>query len=678
MKKLLSLILALVILMSAAAIIPVSADDLGSTPVYVMQSPALYAHASRGSKDTHGWVRWYGIDGTYYIFLPSSVKEGQPVELYSAYNEESTLGSLTIPANSIVDFTPDKDASYIFRHERTTRTVKFLYSTAEAALFVNNLDDFNGDDFLTYLQADKAHSVSASAAIAYPNGTISDVAVKKMKGRGNTSWEADKKGFNITFKEAVILPGMDACKKYSLVSNFQDASLARNRILFDLSDAVGVPYASDSRMIDLYTNGVYQGTYQMCQKIEVGKDSLIPDIAEDDYLAEDGGVKENFSFVAEIDASPAEDDFHFSVKNGNNLTIKSPALASDDPNLSAVRSYIKSRFNTMYAALSGNKANLDQYIDLDSLAKVYLINELGKNWDSGASSFFLTYKPDADGNYKFFASPVWDFDNSLGNANGSEGELRRMNCTDYTLPTGWFSTLKGGYNGANFLAAAAKHTEVKTAAVRAWFESFVPALEKAKGDGAGNLSPVDYYRDMLAGTAAMNYTIWKIFTNTTWIADHSSLQCYSAAYTCDSDGTIIDVTVTPCDSVTRYDQYTFDGQYQYMIDWLYSRAAWISSQYITRYTEPTPADPTDAPTEPPTEPPTTTPPTETDQNILGDVNLNGVLDIIDATYIQRHLAGLTTLSARQLALSDTNRSGGIDIIDATYIQRKLAGIISDF
>ena len=441
-------------------------------------------------------------------------------------------------------------------------------------------------------------------------------------------------------------------------------------------------------MIDFYTNGVYQGTYQMCQKIEAGKNSLISDVADDDYLADDGGVKENFSFVVEIDASPASDDFHFTVKNGNNLTVKSPELADDDPNLSAVRSYIKSKFNVMYNAMSGKKAGLDQYIDLDSLAKVYLINELGKNWDSGASSFFLTYKPDSDGNYKFFASPVWDFDNTLGNARGSEDELRRMGCTDYTLPTGWFSTKKGGYNGPNFLAAAAKHPEVMDKAYTAWFESFIPALEKSKknGSGSGNLNTVDYYYNVLTGTAAMNYTIWPIFTNTRWIADHSSLQQYSASYTYNADGRVTDVTVNLSKSVTLYDQDAFDGQYRYMIDWLHSRAAWISGQYISHYNRTEPTDPTEQPTEAPTEipteipteAPTIVPPTETDENILGDVNLNGTLDIIDATYIQRHLAGLTTLSDRQLSLSDTNHSGGIDIIDATYIQRFLAGILKEF
>ena len=51
-------------------------------------------------------------------------------------------------------------------------------------------------------------------------------------------------------------------------------SLTRNRFLYDLADAVGTPYASDSRYVDFYSDGYYWGSYQMTEKIEVGKSAL--------------------------------------------------------------------------------------------------------------------------------------------------------------------------------------------------------------------------------------------------------------------------------------------------------------------------------------------------------------------------------------------------------------------
>ena len=585
---------------------------VGMSPIANLTGVALYAHAARGSKEREAWVKWRSADDIYYFFLPTSVKENEPVELYNAYSEEVTLDSLAIPANSIADFKPAAGKSYVFRQGRTTRTVAFLYSTAEAGLFVNNLDDFDGEDFFTYLQADKANSVAAAGAVAYRNGTVNDCDIKKMKGRGNTSWNADKKGFNVTFTDTIELAGMAKCKKFSLISNFQDAAMMRNRILYDMSDAVGIPYASDSRFIDLYTNGIYQGTYQMCEKIEVGKNSLMPDIAADDYLdSETGDVKTDFSFVAEIDPSPAADDFHFTVQNGCNLTMKSPEPDATDANIAKVRGYVKNKFNAMWSKLISNAADLNDYIDLDSLAKVYLINELGKNWDSGAASFFLVYKPDRDGSYKFFASPVWDYDNSLGNARGVSGDLRRLNCSDYELPSGWWSAIKGGQGSNNFLSNSAKSSVVMNVVYKVWFEDFLPAIETLASTGvsSGELYSCDVYADILRGTAGMNYKIWELVTNSTWIADHSSLRQYHAAYTKNQYGQVTGIALTQDSKATAYDQNTFDGQVDYMLDWTTSRAAWISAQYIDNYHP-------EAPSEPPTEEPATAPPTEAEPSVL--------------------------------------------------------------
>ena len=57
--------------------------------------------------------------------------------------------------------------------------------------------------------------------------------------------------------------------------------------------------------------------------------------------------------------------------------------------------------------------------------------------------------------------------------------------------------------------------------------------------------------------------------------------------------------------------------------------------------------------------------------ILGDANLSGDVTIIDATYIQRYLVGMTLDSFDEKA-ADTNENGEVDIIDATFIQRWLA------
>ena len=67
-----------------------------------------------------------------------------------------------------------------------------------------------------------------------------------------------------------------------------------------------------------------------------------------------------------------------------------------------------------------------------------------------------------------------------------------------------------------------------------------------------------------------------------------------------------------------------------------------------------------------------------DGYLMGDVNLDGKITVVDATTIQRYLAQLETLSDTQKALADVDKSGNITVVDATTIQRYIAGLISSF
>lgn len=78
--------------------------------------------------------------------------------------------------------------------------------------------------------------------------------------------------------------------------------------------------------------------------------------------------------------------------------------------------------------------------------------------------------------------------------------------------------------------------------------------------------------------------------------------------------------------------------------------------------------PDEIPTQPSTQGPTLTPGTL----VLGDVDMDGGISILDATYIQRHLAKLTTLDTDALKCADVDADEKTSIVDATNIQRYLA------
>ena len=90
---------------------------------------------------------------------------------------------------------------------------------------------------------------------------------------------------------------------------------------------------------------------------------------------------------------------------------------------------------------------------------------------------------------------------------------------------------------------------------------------------------------------------------------------------------------------------TYDDNFAYLKNWCSERNAWLT-EYYDLFPEPV--------------------------VILGDADGDGMVNILDATTIQRHLASLTTKTYIEQA-ADADENGEVDILDATAVQRWLAG-----
>lgn len=586
MKKIISIFLAVLMLVSITSALSFNAANESFALAFNTEK-ALYVHAVSGSNDADAWSAWQCVhDEKYnelnrsekYFFLPTSAGEGK-VDIYNAYSSSVTVNGTEIASGKIEEVSYEEGNTYEVKAENTTYKLKFIKSTAEAAVYVNNSDaDGKGNDLMTYLNADKSLSAKATGAIVTPDGKVDNTAVKKIKGRGNTTWGKAKKPYNITYDKKVSIAGMKSAKKYSLLANYQDDSLSRNRFLYDLSDAVDMPYASDSRYVDFYVNGYYRGSYQMAEKVEVGSSSLVSDFEEEDYLNADGTVKEDFPFLCEVDSGAKDGDDYYVSASGLKITIKAPELEEGDTGYSEVKAYVQKKFSDFYNASRSKTADLSAYSDVDSLAKIYLINELGKNWDAGVSSLFFTYKQDENGKFKFYASPVWDYDNSLGNATGVISELYSIGVYDYEDYTGWWCKYKGkngnSKTSSNIMNRFSQNTPILNRAKEIWFDKFVPAIEhfegkKYSGEIDKELYTADEYYKLVNKSAEMNYTSGWLLDTGSWIADHSKLA--SASY--DNENKVYSVYKEPI----AYPN-TFEGMYNYARDWMISRAAWLSKE----------------------------------------------------------------------------------------------------
>lgn len=58
-----------------------------------------------------------------------------------------------------------------------------------------------------------------------------------------------------------------------------------------------------------------------------------------------------------------------------------------------------------------------------------------------------------------------------------------------------------------------------------------------------------------------------------------------------------------------------------------------------------------------------------------DVNMDGVINVVDATLVQKHIVGLEDFDDYTFKIADTNGDGTISIIDATNIQKKIVNLL---
>ena len=71
--------------------------------------------------------------------------------------------------------------------------------------------------------------------------------------------------------------------------------------------------------------------------------------------------------------------------------------------------------------------------------------------------------------------------------------------------------------------------------------------------------------------------------------------------------------------------------------------------------------------------------TDESQNVLyGDVNNDGIIDITDATMIQKYIVGIEKFTDDQFKRADVNFDGSIDVSDATLISKYIVGIVNSF
>lgn len=261
----------------------------------------------------------------------------------------------------------------------------------------------------------KDDKISSTVHVIADGGTyLLSKAGTECKGRGNASWDFPKKPMRLKFeKKQTILPDAPAkCKKWTLINNYGDKSLMRNKLAFDMSRAIGLRYTPYCLFVDVVFNGEYQGCYQLCDQVEVNPGrveitEMTPSDTEGEALT--GG------YFIEVDAYAYQEASWFNSTRGIPVTIKSPDEEDITPEQKAyIENYFNKFENAVHAYSLGDATNgYRKYLNLDSFLQYFIVGELDGNTDY----FWSMYMAKERGEEQMVVGPVWDVDLGFDNDN---------------------------------------------------------------------------------------------------------------------------------------------------------------------------------------------------------------------------------------------------------------------
>ncbi|MDR2917911.1 MAG: CotH kinase family protein [Tannerella sp.] len=248
-----------------------------------------------------------------------------------------------------------------------------------------------------------------------------------IKYRGNSSYTlSEKKPFGIRLlnengkkKNASIL-GMPADNDWALLAPFNDKSMIRDMLLFELMKGT-MDYVPTGRYCELVLNGIYQGVYLMAARVRQG-----PNRVDIESPTDNQGMGLTGGYHLEIDRDddpgfwstiPSRDIFENEVPFYPFYQYKYP----DEGDLTPEQiDYIQTYVKKMEQAVAGDNFKDSQkgfrnYIDDVSVMNYYIAQEFSRNVDGYRLSTPLYKYPDSiDQRFKF---SIWDFNISFGNAN---------------------------------------------------------------------------------------------------------------------------------------------------------------------------------------------------------------------------------------------------------------------
>lgn len=467
------------------------------------------------------------VDGAKYLFLPSSA---DLTKLSLTFVTEPPSDRISLSGNkgtvywsSSVDLTAVADVNAAGYREITasvgtgkTMTFRVMQASPISTVYLTSSNSAQGRDWVD--TSKKNIATGSMSMVSADGGSIYSGELKQIKARGNSTFTyADKKSYQIKLNTASDLLGnQEQVKTWVLLASYFDATQMHDKLMKDLATKLGLAYTASCNWVNLYYDGEYRGVYLLSEKNSVGAASVAITDMEEAYKAQNPSYGDNMStdlsqnaygqkfqytkglqepanitggYLIELNHNMWDEASGFKTRQGVAFNVKSPEWCGEEA-MRYISEYYQAFEDAVYAtdktgAYTGYNASTGKYfydyVDMDSLVKVFLLQELSLNCDGFISSVYF-YK-DADG--KMFAGPIWD--------------------QDMTFGTGWTKTNAADIEDYHYLAKALIQIPAfKTAVVEYYSSTFAPAVR----EWLGNNGTIAHQYNLLKDSAAMNYKLW--------------------------------------------------------------------------------------------------------------------------------------------------------------------------
>lgn len=467
-------------------------------------------------------------DGVKYLFLPASADltklsltvtttpESDKVLLTGDKGTAYLQGTVDLTAVAAANADGYREITAAVGKGADMLTFRVMQASAIPTMYLTSSGAAQGRD---WVDASKSNAATGTMNLIGTDGVpVYSGELKQIKARGNSTFTyAEKKSYQIKLAGVGDLLGTgEQVKTWVLLASYFDATQMHDKMVKDLAAELGLPYTASCDWVNLYYDGVYRGIYLLSEKNSVGETSVaITDmeqayeqlnegygtdmttaLAENSYgqqyqYTKDLTEPENITggYLIELNHDKWDEASGFKTRQGVAFNVKSPEWCGNAA-MKYISEYYQAFEDAVYAtddtgAYTGYNASTGKYfydyVDMDSLVKVFLLQELSLNCDGFISSVYF-YK-DADG--KMFAGPIWD--------------------QDMTFGTGWTKTNAADIEDYHYLAKALIQIPAfKTAVVEYYSSTFAPAVR----EWLGNNGTIAHQYSLLKDSAAMNYTLW--------------------------------------------------------------------------------------------------------------------------------------------------------------------------